>query len=327
MRNPFKKMGFGSKKETSEPHSPIKEPWNSKPDETKKPQANKTMVGKIADKPFLDKEEKSAFGSGYQCPECSYPLRQPLSSTTPCPNCAKNAEANEPKAPSAKKTLNFHDLNFGKLSGERKFTLINEAAPDMSITVDLEENPEVVLNREVLDPKNSTISGKEHILIREIKGVWMVKDLSSNGATFIQAIHPQAIQDGKRVILGSKIFRFSSEGGSVPKENEGRKTMNFGQFNLSNSHGASTFSLVDEFNGSAKNFKGQQVDLNRFNLDPEDLSISSSIHAIIVNHHGSWSIQDRSSNKSTFVQATHEVQLSDKMRMILGNRVYRFEIG
>lgn len=330
MRNPFKKWGFKTKKpENAGQNNLIKEPWNSRPEESSGSQPNKTMIGRKADMPFLDrKDERSSFGSGYQCPECSYPLRLQVSTATPCPNCNFSGEKDIPaKGVSAKKTLDFHDLNFGKFSGERKFSLINEAVPDMSIRVDLEENPEVILNREVLDPENPTISGKGHILIKEVNGVWLVRDVSSNGTTFIQALKPQPLQDGARIILGSKIFLFTNgSSNTLPKESTGHKTMQFGQFNLANEQNYS-FTLVDETKGTAKNFMGQQNELNRFNLDPEDQSLSGNVHAIIENEKGKWMIVDKSSNKATFVQASSEIILCDKIKIVLGNRVFRFEIG
>lgn len=332
MRNPFRNKGFKTKKQDTEPpQDAIKEPWNRKAGEKAVTRSNKTIIGRKSDTPYLDqKDERSSFGSGYQCPECSYPLISQVSFATPCPNCGFSGEKKE-EAPgpvhTPNRTITFSSLNFGKLSGERKFSLINEAAPDMSISADLGENEEVVLNREVIDPGNPSISSEGHILLKEDKGIWTVKDISSNGATFIQALNYQTLYDGIRIIVGSRIFRFSAGMPTNSKpENRGNKTMQFGQFSLA-SHQNDTFTLTDEINGSAKNFNGLQIDLNRFNLEPDDHSISSKLHACIEKRQDKWMIVDRSSNKATFVQVLSEIAITDRTRLILGNKVFRFEVG
>ncbi len=331
MRNPFRNKFKPKKEDSDPPKAPIKEPWNRKPGEPSVTRSNKTVVGKRSDKPYLDqKDERSSFGSGYQCPECSYPLVLQVSVSTPCPNCGfTGAKKEEPAAPveASKQTINFSNLNFGKLSGERKFSLINETAPDMSISADLGENEEIILNREVIDPGNPSISGEGHILLREDKGIWTVEDISSNGATFIQALHFQTLQDGVRIILGNRIFRFSSGMAVASKpENKGNKTMQFGQFNLAHDQHDS-FTLSDEMNGAVKHFTEQQTDLNRFNLEPDDHSISGKLHARIEKRQEKWVIIDKSSNQATFVQVLEEVPLTDHTRLILGNKVFRFELG
>jgi hypothetical protein len=332
MRNPFRNKSFKPQKQDDyPPQEPIKEPWNRKAGEKSISRSGKTVVGKKTDKPYLDqRDERSSFGSGYQCPECSYPLISQVSMNTPCPNCGfsgERKEAVEKPVHTPNRTINFSNLSFGKLSGERKFSLINESNPDMSINADLGENDEVILNREVLDPDNPSISGEGHILLRENKGLWTLKDISSNGATFIQALNYQALQDGIRIILGTRIFRFSTglATGAKP-ESKGNKTMQFGQFSL-NHEQSSSFTLIDEIDGVAKNFNGQKIELNRFNLEPDDHSISSKLHASIEKTQDKWKIIDKSSNKATFVQVLQEVALTDHIRLILGNKVFRFEIG
>lgn len=325
MRNPFRIKGFKSKKQEEEPEQkPIKEPWKKNQEEKSATRSNKTIIGKRPDEGFLHKkDDRSSFGSGYQCPECSYPLSLQVSAQSPCPNCGNSGE--KQVAPSAKTTINFGSLNFGQLSGERKFTLENESSPDMSVSADLGEVDEIVLGREELEPNNSSISGSGHIQLREQKGRWYVKDMSSNGATFIQASTYLPVYEGIRIILGNRIFRVSTGSGTPPPV-AGNKTMQFGQFNLAGAQ-SNSLTLFDEINGLAKNYSGEQIELNRFSIDPDEQSISSKLHALIENRQGNWMIIDKSSNQATFVQVLNEMHIQDQTRLILGNKVFRFKQG
>ncbi|MDF9798777.1 ssDNA-binding Zn-finger/Zn-ribbon topoisomerase 1 [Catalinimonas alkaloidigena] len=327
MRNPFKKKSSKTKKEVPKPPiDPIKEPWNRLPNERPLKQTNKTIVGKKPEKPFLDqKAQDDTFDSGYQCPECSYPLRNQVSVATPCPNCGFVGVKTEQET-TAKRTMTFSSLNFGKISNKRKFSLINEAAPDMSVSAELGEVEEISLGRDELDPDNPSISGNGHIQLRESQGKWFIKDISSNGATFVQALNYHPLYEGSRLILGNRIFLFSSNvTKNKPVQVEPNKTMQFGQFNISESQ-QGTFTLVDELNGTAKQFTGPEVTLNRFNLDPDDQSISSKQHASVEKKQDMWMIIDRSSNKATFVQCKNEVHIPHQTKLILGNKVFKFEI-
>lgn len=327
MRNPFKNIGFKSKKKPELDQKPIQEPWRRRPGETPTQNSGKTIMGKRPDKDPIDEGQSSA-GSGYQCTECSYPLRIQASLTSPCPNCGFTGHEKEVAVVSpvsAKKTINFGSLNFGQLTGERKFSLINESSPEMSVNADLGESEEITLGREELDPSNPSISGNGHIKLRESQGKWYIHDISSNGATFLQATQPQFIADGVRVILGNRIFRFST-GAPVPPPKTGNKTMQFGQFNLAAGQSGNIF-LIDELTGLTKNFNGAKIDINRFNIDPDEQSISSKEHATLENRQGTWMIVDRSSNQATFVQVIGELQITDQTNLILGNKVFRFKLG
>lgn len=195
----------------------------------------------------------------------------------------------------------------------------------MSVNADLGDIEEIVLGREELDPQNSSISGNGHIRLRESQGKWYVKDMSSNGATFIQASVYQTLFEGMRIILGNRIFRFST-GDSTAPQKAGSKTMQFGQFNLSGTPSGRVF-LTDEITGMTKSFTGSQIALNRSNIDQDEQSISSKVHSSIENRQGVWMIMDRSSNKATFVQVMSELPISDQTRLILGNKVFRFKLG
>lgn len=326
MRNPFRSKDSKNKKkdESPEPGS-IREPWNREPSNHPPATPRKTIVGKKPDVPFLDKrEQRSSYGSGYQCKECSYPLLTRTSVEAPCPNCGFTGDSEAPTetpTPPVGATINLGSLNFGQLSGERKFSLINEANPDMSLNVELGEFQEIVLGRESLDPDNPSISGEEHIQLRENRGQWHVKDISSSGATFIQASDYQSLPEGTRIILGNRRFRFSA-GGAPPPGNL-KKTVQFGQYDTN----ASAVTLIDEQDGTPHHFSTAPIELNRSNIDANERSISGKEHARIEHRHGEWVIIDQSSNQATFVQILKEVPLPDQTRLLLGNKIFRFEIG
>ena len=332
MRNPFRSK---NKKNQNTPNKPIKEPWTPKPiDQSNYRATNETVVGRKADRPFIDKNQASAFGHNYRCVECSYPLRTLASVESPCPNCGYTGGQPEPPVKpnleSAKKTIKFNSIDFGQNekvedSSETKvFTLVNESSPDMSIMADLGEANTIILGRDELDPGNTSISSEGHIQLRENRGSWYIEDVSSNGATFMQALSYQPLREGTRIILGNRIFRFSA-GSSLPNQNTGKRTMQFGQFDLANSSNSVT--LVDEMEGSTKAFTGRDIDLNRITLGIDEPSISRQQHATLENRDGTWMIVDRSANKATFVQVMNEVLLRDQTRLILGSKVYRFELS
>jgi len=332
MRNPFRSK---NKKNQNTPNKPIKEPWKPKPiDQGNYHATNETMIGRKADRPFIDNNQASALGHNYRCTECSYPLRTVASVESPCPNCGyTGTQPNTPmkqNAESAKKTIRFNSIDFGQHekveeSSEKKvFTLVNESSPDMSIMADLGEANTIILGREELDPGNTSISSEGHIQLRENRGIWYLKDVSSNGATFMQALSYQPLREGTRIILGNRIFRFSA-GSNTPEQPTSKRTMQFGQFDLANSSNSVT--LMDEMQGSSKVFTGRDIDLNRITLGIDEPSISRQQHATLENRDGTWMIVDRSANKATFIQVMDEVLLRDQTRLILGSKVYRFEIS
>lgn len=70
--------------------------------------------------------------------------------------------------------------------------------------------------------------------------------------------------------------------------------------------------------------------LNRGNVSPGDLSLSSKDHAHIVMRQGpdgkKWHIEDHSSNGCTFVAAKRPIELQDGDIIVLGNSRYEFRI-
>lgn len=70
--------------------------------------------------------------------------------------------------------------------------------------------------------------------------------------------------------------------------------------------------------------EGEMVPLNRENTDPGNMSITSRTQAIITRKDNQWYIEDKSEQKTTFVQASTPQPLKDGDMILLGNRLFVF---
>lgn len=71
-------------------------------------------------------------------------------------------------------------------------------------------------------------------------------------------------------------------------------------------------------------FEGKTVSLNRDNTEANNASITSREQAVITNVDGHWYIEDKSEQKTTFVQAANRIELNDGDLILLGNRLFEF---
>ena len=71
-------------------------------------------------------------------------------------------------------------------------------------------------------------------------------------------------------------------------------------------------------------FEGKEVVLNRDNTDNNNASITSHEQAVVSKIDGRWYIEDRSEQKTTFVQASSKIELHDGDIILLGNRMFEF---
>ena len=78
--------------------------------------------------------------------------------------------------------------------------------------------------------------------------------------------------------------------------------------------------------GEELSYEGNNVVLNRDNTDPKNPTITSHEQASISFENGTWSVEDRSEYKTTFVQAARKVELLQGDIILLGNQLYRFEL-
>jgi len=82
---------------------------------------------------------------------------------------------------------------------------------------------------------------------------------------------------------------------------------------------------VDERHGFEElEYEGKQVVLNRENTEQNNASITSRQQAVITNSDGHWYIEDKSEQKTTFVQAAQKIELHDGDIILLGNRLFEF---
>ncbi len=76
------------------------------------------------------------------------------------------------------------------------------------------EGPEVIIRRERVSPGNTSISRHGHARLCWRDDRWLITDLSSNGATFVQARRAMPLADGCALILGDKLYSFHPTAGS-----------------------------------------------------------------------------------------------------------------
>lgn len=89
--------------------------------------------------------------------------------------------------------------------------------------------------------------------------------------------------------------------------------------------GPASFRLINERSKDPVEFQGDGIVLNRGNLDPNNASLSGEQHAKISRENGQWYLEDLSSNKATFLQVRGKISLQAGDRIILGNKIFRFD--
>lgn len=68
------------------------------------------------------------------------------------------------------------------------------------------------------------------------------------------------------------------------------------------------------------------VILNRDNLDKNNPTITSQEQASVYYERGSWYIQDKSSQKTTFKQIAHPTEINNGDIILMGDMMFRFEV-
>ncbi len=84
------------------------------------------------------------------------------------------------------------------------------------------------------------------------------------------------------------------------------------------------FELVTDKGKTVIPFEGEEVILNRQNLDNQNKSISGNQHAQIEYKDGQWYIQDQSSNGFTFIQVRGRTPIQSGDMIIVGNKLFVF---
>jgi hypothetical protein len=72
-------------------------------------------------------------------------------------------------------------------------------------------------------------------------------------------------------------------------------------------------------------YAGNEVVLNRANLENDNATISSQAHATIKQEDGKWYISDQSSQQTTFIRVGHKLELTNGDVILIGNRLFSFK--
>lgn len=77
-------------------------------------------------------------------------------------------------------------------------------------------------------------------------------------------------------------------------------------------------------NGNPISLKNGLNNLNRENLDPENMTITSSNQMSIRMHDGKWYVSDESTMHTTFVNAGQNTEIKDGDIILAGNKLFKF---
>lgn len=72
-------------------------------------------------------------------------------------------------------------------------------------------------------------------------------------------------------------------------------------------------------------FTGDEVILNRDNLEQDNMTITSKQQALLINKDGKWYIVDRSSMQTTFIHIKEPTELKDGDTLLFGDRKFEFK--
>ena len=71
-------------------------------------------------------------------------------------------------------------------------------------------------------------------------------------------------------------------------------------------------------------FDDKPIELNRDNLDPGNKNITGKIQATIVYENGQWYLEDKSEQKTTFLQVSEKTALKEGDIIVMGDRKFIF---
>jgi len=165
-------------------------------------QPNKTIQGQPANKPSWDSAQETFEPDKYSADDDNE--TKPY---TAMQDQDTNEEERTPPKTSKATIMNPWDVG-GVVESTPEFKLISNNGKD---TLSFKGNM-ITLNRSKLDPDNRSISSEAHVEITSKNGQWYIKDVSTNGLTYIQVKkEAMPIQPGDMIILGNKLFKFEVE--------------------------------------------------------------------------------------------------------------------
>lgn len=80
----------------------------------------------------------------------------------------------------------------------------------------------------------------------------------------------------------------------------------------------------EEVGPAVVEFTGDNILLNRHNVEPDNNSITGKMQAVMTFENGNWCIQDQSEQRTTFVRAAQKTLIQDGDIILLGNRMLVF---
>ncbi|MFY0672939.1 MAG: hypothetical protein JXQ87_06020 [Bacteroidia bacterium] len=117
-------------------------------------------------------------------------------------------------------------------------------------------------------------------------------------------------------------------GAASGESNTGSKTVRVASISLGDEdESKKSFKLIDERSGKEISFEGSTVDVNRDSVDPDNNTISSSVHASFSFENGQLNIEDKSSNGSTFIKVDGKMPVEDGSKIVIGNKVFTLKIN
>lgn len=72
-------------------------------------------------------------------------------------------------------------------------------------------------------------------------------------------------------------------------------------------------------------YSGTTIQLNRANTDPNNNTITSKVQAVLIREGGSWYIEDKSEQHTTFIRVGKRMKLENGDVIVLGNRLFEFK--
>lgn len=169
----------------------------------------KTQAGIQVNAPAWDekkeKEKENLTSAHETCPSCGYPAR---SGESICPNCN---QALKP-AVAVTKTDNSKTVRRVVPTPQTRYRLV---ALSIDAESELRSIPlsgeQILLNRELLDAGNNSISRTGHASLTYQAGEWWLENMSSLKSTFIQVNEPVRIKEGDVILIGDRLFRFKTD--------------------------------------------------------------------------------------------------------------------
>lgn len=216
-------------------------------------------------------------------------------------------------------TIDFAEPDVHGAQTKPRFTLYAE---DDQTSLQF-EGAVVMLNRKRLDPRDFSISSRNHARFEYANGNWMLTDMSSNNATFIAIDRAVVIRDADWLVFGTEMFQFESVVGRDGGEFDPEETFSLSQLNQS------TYSLqpqfrLQQYGGDKLAFDGVEVVVNRDSLNANNASLSRKEHARFNLRNGAWYVTDLSSNNASFVQVKNTITVADGTALVFGRKVFTF---